>query len=39
YKIIIEIDLWNNLISKVPSWEKINNYKIYKGTLNDILFQ
>ena len=32
YKIIIEIDLWNNLISKVLSWEKINNYKIYKGT-------
>ncbi len=32
YKFLIEIDLWNNLISKVLSWEKKNNFKIYKGT-------
>ncbi len=32
YKIMIEVDLWNNLLSKVLSWEKNNNFKIYKGT-------
>lgn len=32
YKLIIEIDLWNNLLSKVLNWEKNNNFKIYKGT-------
>ncbi len=32
YKFIIEIDLWNNLITKVLRWEEENHFKIYKGT-------